>query len=154
MLRCIGARTVTSTDGRAMTDGEDELAGGRPFHLTLWLVWWLLVGVPVLVGGVAVMAGFGNLAAARVGLGMSLSGMLVAVFVHTTHLARRPGCPRCIQALDWVVLSREAYNAGMAPDAFMDLNRPGGPSVSDPRGPRRMRAPARARVRTRSTVAR
>jgi hypothetical protein len=55
-----------------------------------------------------------------------LGGVVALVLVHVSHLARRPGCPRCLQMIDWLALAREAHNAGMEPGAYMALVRPRG----------------------------
>jgi hypothetical protein len=136
-----------------------DVTRGPRIHLRAWMVWWLLVGAPFLAAVIVAIAGFGTSGAVRAGVAMSLTGVLVAVLVHTWHLTRHPGCTRCLQVLDWLALCKEAHNAGMSTDAFMDLARPGGPhrrrpSVNGSPGPRRTRAPVRARARTRSTAAR
>lgn len=100
-----------------------DLRSLRRFHLTLRMLWWGLLVVPLLGGGF-VGARLGFPMGVRTATVLFLGGAVVLVLVHVSHLARRPGCPRCLQMIDWLALAREAHNAGMEPDAYMELVRP------------------------------
>jgi hypothetical protein len=95
----------------------------RHFHLTLRMVWWGLVVLP-LVGGATLGVGHGFQFAIETSLALSLGAIIVLVLAHVIHLSRQPACPRCLHVFDWLTLEREAHNAGMEPDAYMELVRP------------------------------
>ncbi|RJS46755.1 hypothetical protein [Nocardioides cavernaquae] len=102
-----------------------DLRSLRRFHLTLRMLWWGLLVVPLLGGGF-VGARLGFPMGVRTATVLFLGGAVVLVLVHVSHLARRPGCPRCLQTIDWLALAREAHNAGMEPEAYVALVRPRG----------------------------
>lgn len=118
----------------------------RRFHLTLRMVGWVLVVVPLL-GGSTVGVRHDFQTAVQLSLVLSLGGVVVLVLAHVCHLARRPGCPRCLHIFDWMALEREAHHAGMDPDDYLELVRPpGGFEVGLPHGLDPARQPLTAPV--------
>jgi len=123
-----------------------DARASRRLHLTPRMVWWALTVIPLL-GGATVCARHDFQTAVQLSLVLSLCGVVVLVLAHVCHLARRPGCPRCLHIFDWLALEREAHNAGMDPDDYLELVRPRGPfEVGLPPGLDQTRRPLTAPV--------